>query len=134
MTKSWGKMSRFTELLGIEVEDSGLGYAILTCAWKPEFENDSNVTHGGVIATIMDTACGVALVSDENGKRAGRVVTVSFSLSYIAPFREGDRVRCTARLAGGGRKLKTVKVELESAMTSDLIASGFGTFRQIASR
>lgn len=125
-------MSPFTNTLGIKVEKAGQGHATLFCAWRPELANDAGMAHGGVVASIMDTACGVALVSNDEGKRVGNVVTVSFSLSYMAPFKEGDSVRCEARLVGGGKKIKTVEVVLKNATTEELIASGFGTFRRIS--
>ena len=124
-------LSAFSSLLGLVVEHAEPGLAVLTCAWRPEFENMSGVAHGGVVAALMDTACGVALTTDADGVRRSRVVTVSFTLSYLAAFREGT-VRCEARAAGGGRKLKTVEVRVTAPDGVTPIAVGHGVFRQIS--
>ena len=131
MKHDWTDLSPFSELLGLRVDRAEPDYARLRCAWQPSFTNMSGVAHGGVVASVMDTACGVALTADENGKRQGRVVTVSFSLNYLAPFREGEEIVCEAWVVGGGRKLKTVRVQVTDANEVTVIATGHGVFRHI---
>lgn len=123
-------MSAFARHLGLVLEAAGSGRAVLYCAWRPEFENMSGVAHGGVVASLMDTACGMALTVDADGVRRGRVVTVSFSLSYLAAFREGT-IRCEAQVTGGGRRLQTVEARVTGADGHTLIALGQGVFRRI---
>jgi uncharacterized protein (TIGR00369 family) len=99
-------------------------------AYRPEFANMSQVAHGGVIAALMDTACGVALTTDPDGVRRTRVLTVSFSLTYLAAFTEGA-ITCEARDVGGGRKLRTVETRAMAADGQTVLATGHGTFRRI---
>lgn len=122
-------LSAFTRLLGFTVDHAEPGFAVMRCRWRPEFANMSLVAHGGVIAALMDTACGVALTTDPDGVRRARVVTVSFSLNYLAPFRDGE-VTAEARVAGGGRKLRTVEVRV-AGPDGTLLATGHGVFRRI---
>ena len=123
-------LSAFSRYVGFEIAHAEPGFAVMRCAWKPEFVNMSGVAHGGVIAALMDTACGVALTTDPDGVRRSRVVTVSFSLTYLAAFREGT-ITCEARVAGGGRKLRTVETRVVGPDGETLLATGHGVFRRI---
>jgi uncharacterized protein (TIGR00369 family) len=123
-------LSAFSRLLGFAVDHAAPGHAAMRCAFRPEFSNMSMMAHGGVIAALMDTACGVALTTDPDGVRRSRVVTVSFSLTYLAPFREGE-ITCTAQVVGGGRKLKTVETRVLGPDGTTLLATGHGVFRRI---
>jgi acyl-coenzyme A thioesterase PaaI-like protein len=72
----------------------------------------------------------VALTTDPDGVRRTRFVTVSFSLNFLAPFRDGE-VTCEARVVGGGRKLKTVETRVIGPDGETLLATGHGVFRRI---
>ena len=122
--------SAFADLLGFVVEEAGAGFATMSCAWQPAFENMSGVAHGGVTAALMDTACGVALTTDADGVRRGRALTVSFTLSYLAGF-SGGTVRCEARVIGGGRKLQTVEARVMGPDGHTVVAVGQGVFRRL---
>jgi acyl-CoA thioesterase len=125
-----GGLSAFAQLLGFTIEQAEPGFARLRVAYRPDFDNLSQVAHGGVVASLMDTACGVALTTDPDGVRRSRVLTVSFTLNYLAAFAAGEMV-CEARLIGGGRKLLTVETRAFSADGETVFASGQGVFRRI---
>lgn len=65
--------------------------------------NRQDVIHGGVIATILDAALGYA-ASRHLAEDAGvMVVTVTFTVNYIAATQSTDMV-ATGRVTGGGYK------------------------------
>lgn len=123
-------LSDFSRYLGFTIERAEPGFALMRVPFREEFRNMSQVAHGGVIAALMDTACGVALTADADGVRRSRVVTVSFALTYLAPFTQGTAC-CEARVVGGGRKLKTVETKCIGADNETLLATGHGVFRRI---
>lgn len=125
-----GGLSAFAQLLGFSIEKAEPGFARMRVAYRPEFDNLSKVAHGGVVASLMDTACGVALTTDADGVRRRRVLTVSFTLNYLAAFVAGEMV-CEARLVGGGQKLVTVESRAFSADAETVFATGQGVFRRL---
>jgi acyl-CoA thioesterase len=123
-------LSAFSRFLGFTIDHAEPGHAVMRCRFRPEFSNMAMVAHGGVVTALMDTACGVALTTDPDGVRRTRFVTVSFSLNFLAPFRDGE-VTCEARVVGGGRKLKTVETRVIGPDGETLLATGHGVFRRI---
>jgi uncharacterized protein (TIGR00369 family) len=123
-------LSAFSRLMGFTIDHAEPGYAKMRVAYRPDFDNMSKVAHGGVVAALMDTACGVALTTDPDGVRRRRVLTVSFTLNYLAAFTEGEMI-CEARVVGGGRKLLTVETRAFGPDGETVIASGQGVFRRI---
>ncbi|WP_323037109.1 PaaI family thioesterase [Pararhodobacter sp.] len=84
--------------------------------------------HGGLIATVLDTAMG-ATASYLKGD-GGRVPfsTISMTVNFIAPMPLGT-ITATGRIMGGG--YKTVFVEGEAHdQNGTLIAQSTGTFKR----
>lgn len=123
-------LSAFSRFMGFSTDHAEPGLARMRVSFRAEFDNMSKVAHGGVVAALMDTACGVALTTDPDGVRRSRVLTVSFTLNYLAAFTEGD-MTCEARLVGGGRKLLTVECRAFGPDGTTVIATGQGVFRRI---
>ncbi len=67
--------------------------------------------HGGVTASLADTAAGFAGFSQMEPDR--QPLTVEFKISFLAPAR-GDRLEARARVVGGGRRVKHVVSEVFS--------------------
>ncbi len=82
--------SPFYKHLGMKVVDFDEGMATLEMPYKPELANLYATAHGGSIAAIADSACGVALGTTlEPGETT---VTIDLRVNYIAPFKEGTLV------------------------------------------
>jgi acyl-coenzyme A thioesterase 13 len=84
--------------------------------------------HGGLIATVLDTAMG-ATASFVRGD-AGKIPfsTISMTVNFIAPMPMGT-ITATGRIMGGG--YKTVFVEGEAHdQNGTLIAQSTGTFKR----
>jgi acyl-CoA thioesterase len=90
---------RAAKALGIEVLAVGPGTAVLTMTVRDDMLNGHDICHGGLIATLADTAFAY-------GCNAYDEVTVAsgFSVDLIAPGRLGDLLtaRC-AELSKAGR-------------------------------
>ena len=90
---------RATKALGIQVLEVGPGRALLTMTVRDDMLNGHDICHGGLIATLADTAFAY-------GCNAYNEVTVAsgFTVDLIAPCRLGDvlTARC-AEVAKAGR-------------------------------
>ena len=124
--------SPFARLLGLEFGPARPGHADVSLTMRDELLNVSGLGHGALAMALMDTACGIALTVDAAGNRTRRVVTVSFTTGYLAPILRG-RVTATARILGGGRRLKTCAAALCDAEGRSL-ASGQGVFQYLRDR
>jgi uncharacterized protein (TIGR00369 family) len=112
-----------------------IGYRLLR--WEPDFaeivlelgsqhENRGGIAHGGVLATLIDTACGFAgCWAPEGQSRAA--VTLSLTTQFLAPARSG-RLIATGRRVGGGRSIFFATAEVRDA-EGTLLARGEGVFR-----
>lgn len=74
----------FLELLGVRVTSYERGRVRLDMDVKHEHTNVHHIAHGGVAATLVDTAMGVACFTCDKG-----VVTLEMNLSFIRPVYEG---------------------------------------------
>ena len=94
--------------------------------------NRSGVVHGGISATLLDTASGVtaSLTVDDSG--LAPFTTVSLNINYIATARPG-MLRAEGRLTGGGRVLTFVEGTLTDA-EGRLIATSTGVFKRLRQR
>lgn len=94
--------------------------------------NRQGVLHGGVTATLLDTASGItaSLTGDDQGLTP--FVTLSLNVSYVAAATKG-KVRATGRITGGGKGTKFVSCELRDE-GNRLIAASTGVFKRVQPR
>jgi uncharacterized protein (TIGR00369 family) len=69
---------------------------------KDEHRNVLGTLHGGVMATLVDTATGVAIIAHYGGKRP--TTTVELKVNYLKPVSDGI-VRARARFVKLGKTL-----------------------------
>ena len=91
-----------------------------------EHLNPRGTVHGGLLATMLDTAMGNA-VTEVGGERP---VTVALTVTYLEPGRAG-RLEATARVRKRGKRL--LIVEGEVTQDGDVLADALGTFSVPAS-
>jgi uncharacterized protein (TIGR00369 family) len=99
----------FARFLGIELEDIGSGTATLGLTVRKELLQNHGVVHGGVIASLIDTATAFAIISLLAPSE--RVTTVDLTISYLRPLTEG-RVTAVAKVLRAGRRLFVVSAEV----------------------
>ena len=91
--------------------------------------NRNGVLHGGMVATLLDVACGNAAAAFFGGEGQVNVLTVSLNLSYVAATADGC-VTATGKASGGGRSLAYVNGELR-AEDGRLLATAAGVFKRL---
>ena len=92
--------SPFFMLLGMSVQDMGMGYCIIEIDVRKKHVQPSGVVHGGVFASIIDAAAFWA-VYPEVDENVG-MTSVDLKVNYLAPARSG-------RLIAKGRRIKLGK-------------------------
>ena len=114
----------FARLLGIEVDSVEPGHAVLSMKLRHEHMRNNAIAHGGVIATLIDSAMAIAIMAqlEENE----RTVTVDLTIHYLRPVPEGS-AKASARVVRAGRRVVTVSAELFDA-EGKLAAPAISTF------
>jgi len=88
----------FNRLARFEVVAAGDGAAELRMDWREEFTQYSGYLHAGVIAALLDTACGFAAASI-----VGQVTASHFSMNCLRPA-VGRRFVAKGMTLRAGRK------------------------------
>jgi uncharacterized protein (TIGR00369 family) len=115
----------FNGLLGLEVTRVHRDGVTVSCRLRPELLNGQGVLHGGVTATLVDAAVGMAAVRHLGGAR--RVTTVELKLNYFLPITEGH-VTARGRLLRTGASLIVGSVEVKDHRRR-LAAFGTATYK-----
>lgn len=90
-------------LMGFRITEVGEGYAVVTVVPDERHHNGIGIAHGGLAATLLDSATGCAI---NTMMTAGRIfTTLEMKINYVRPIR-GDAgvVRCEARVIHAGSR------------------------------
>lgn len=85
----------------IDFERSGRGTCTVTGRVEPRHLNINSVVHGGVYATILDTAMGAAVVSVLG--EGETTATTSLYVEFLRAAREGDMLTARGEVMRRGR-------------------------------
>ncbi|RBY97925.1 PaaI family thioesterase [Blastococcus sp. TF02-8] len=100
----------FAERLGARPEAADDGSARLTFEATEEHLNPAGTLHGGVLATLVDTAMGLAVrTTTDDGEVPA---TSQLTVTYLRPGRPGT-VEVTARLRTRGEHLTVCEADVE---------------------
>jgi uncharacterized protein (TIGR00369 family) len=111
----------FNRWSGLEVIDAEPGRVALALNWKDEFGQYSGFLHAGLIAALIDTACGFAAVTSAKS----RVLAAHFSVNCLRPA-VGGRFIARARVVKPGKTQVFTSCELfaEKDGAERLVATG----------
>ena len=117
----------FLKLLGIEVESVGPGTATLLVPVREELMRNDGIVHGGVMASLIDSAFAFAIIPIlADGERT---VTVDMTIHYLRPLRSGV-AKASAGIVRAGRHVITVSAELFDE-NDKLAATALSTYLRI---
>jgi len=117
----------FRKLIGLVTREARDGFAVMELSVSAEHLNSFGALNGGIIATMIDHAGGVAgCFSAGNGRRR-KAVTLSLTTSFLAPVSSG-KIVATSRKRPGGRRIFVSTTEI-SDETGKLLAVGEATYR-----
>lgn len=114
----------FWQMLGLELKEVSSGEAVFECQLRDSHLQNGTV-HGGLLASIADSACAVAGISLVFPARYA--TTINLQLSYLRPVAQG-RITARGKCIKAGRNLLFCEAEvfdehgcLLSTATSQLI-------------
>ncbi len=99
----------FAKLLGIKLDAVEAGEATLSLRIREEFKQNAGVVHGGVIASLIDSATAFAILPLLNPDE--RTTTVDLTISYLRPLVAGVVV-ARAKVLRAGRRMIATSAEL----------------------
>ena len=100
----------FAQRIGAQVEDADDGGARIAFEVREEHLNPAGTLHGGVVATLVDTAMGQAIRTTTG---EGEVpATSQLTVTYLRPGKPGP-LTVTARLRTRGEHLTVCEADVE---------------------
>jgi uncharacterized protein (TIGR00369 family) len=114
------EVSAFCQWCGIQITEAMLGRIELQARWRPEFGQFMGFMHAGVVAALIDTACGYAA-----GSVVGRVLTSHVSINCLRPA-VGELFIARARVVKPGKQQIFTACEFYAVTNGEekLVATG----------
>lgn len=114
----------FSKLIGMRLEDLQPDLATISIDMRDDLRQPSGVLHGGVTATLIDTAMAFAVRTRIGLTEA--TATIDLTVHYLRPHMTGKFV-CTAKVVRAGKRIFTVSADVHGA-EGKLIATGLSTY------
>ena len=114
--------------LGVRLTGWDPGFAAFELELEHRHLNYSGSLHGGVIATLLDVACGYSGLRSVSDSTAGLAATLTLTISYHAAVAAGT-LKALGRITGGGRRIFFASGEVVAA-DGTLIATGQGAYKR----
>ncbi|MCQ4325569.1 ABC transporter substrate-binding protein [Stutzerimonas stutzeri] len=118
----------FLQSQGVELVHWAPGEAEFHMPIEARHLNRQGMLHGGLIATLLDAACGYAGLHAGEGEEELHGVTVMLNIAYLNAARSGT-VIARGRVNRQGRSLYFAEASLSSAH-GELLATAQGSFKQ----
>jgi uncharacterized protein (TIGR00369 family) len=113
----------FARLLGMELGELRCGAATLHLEAREELKRNRGILHGGVVASLADTAAAFAVLTlKEPGQGS---TTIDLTVHYLRPLAEG-RATAQARVVRAGRRVTVISVDVfdeNQALAATALAS-----------
>ena len=97
--------------LGFELEDFGDGHVKIVCTPQEFHYNPYGMVHGGLAATLLDTATGCAI---QTRLPAGAgYATLNLAVNYLRPITtDTGAIRCVGKVVSMGRTVAVSEAEV----------------------
>lgn len=117
----------YQKLIGFKITRWEPDFAEVTLSLARKHTNRYGIPHGGIHATLMDTALGFSgcFTGDSEAKKLA--MTLSLTVNYVGPIK-GTSLIATGRKVGGGAKTFFASGEIRDDL-GNLVATATGTFR-----
>ena len=117
----------FMGWLGIVFERYEPDDVTLRLEFRHELTNDGTYYHGGVVASVIDTAGAAAAWSNHDFTKGTRASTVGMTVNFVGACKQADLV-CHARTVKRGRDLIFTEITATDA-DGRTVAHGVQTYR-----
>jgi uncharacterized protein (TIGR00369 family) len=119
----------FMRTLGAVLESVEPGIVTITCAFDEGLTQQHGLFHGGVVASLVDAACGYAALSLMPTER--EVLTVEFKVHFLKPAKT-DRLIAVGQVVQAGRTLTVCEGSVFDATRTRLLARMTATMTAVA--
>ena len=113
--------AEFNRWCGLEVVSAAPGLVEITMPWRKEAGQYTGFLHAGLVATLIDTACGYAAAT----KVGPSVLAAHFSVNCLRPA-IGERFVARAKVVRAGKTQVFTSCELFACVAGEekLVATG----------
>jgi len=130
LAREQANASGLRTLLGMGLTEWGPDRSLVEMEIGPHHLNRSGLLHGGILATLLDTALGYAgCYAGETGA-IRRTLTLSLTTNFVASVKSG-LLRTEGRKTGGGKTIFFAEGDVRDA-DGRLIATATGTFKYLS--
>ena len=105
--------------LGAALESVESGTVTITCGFDDRLTQQHALFHGGVMASLVDVACGYAALSVMPADR--EVLTVEFKVNFLKPAKT-NRLIAVGQVLQAGRTLTVCEGSVYDATRTHLLA------------
>ena len=126
--ESFGRQG-FMRTLGAVLESLESGKVTITCGFDESLTQQHGLFHGGVMASLVDVACGYAALSVMPADR--EVLTVEFKVHFLKPAKT-DRLFAVGRVVQAGRTLTVCEGSVFDATRTHVLAKMTATMMAVA--
>ncbi|HMQ05508.1 MAG TPA: PaaI family thioesterase [Pyrinomonadaceae bacterium] len=117
----------FAQLMGMRLDDLQQNESVIKIEMRDDLRQPHGVLHGGVTATLIDTAMAFAVITrlapDE------KATTVDLTVHYLRPHLEGTLI-CTAKVVRAGKRILTVSADVVNSENKH-IATAISTYTKV---
>lgn len=117
----------FAKLIGMNLDDLQPDVAVISIDMRDDLRQPSGVLHGGVTATLIDTAMAFAVRTRLAMTEA--TATIDLTVHYLRPHMTGKFI-CTAKVVRAGKRIFTVSADVHGS-EGKLIATGLSTYTRV---
>ncbi len=117
----------FSKLIGMRLEELRPDVAVISIDMRDDLRQPSGVLHGGVTATLIDTAMAFAVRTRLEMTEA--TATIDLTVHYLRPHMTGKFI-CTAKVVRAGKRIFTVSADVHGS-EGKLIATGLSTYTRV---
>ncbi|HYK18858.1 MAG TPA: PaaI family thioesterase [Bryobacteraceae bacterium] len=110
--KKASELLPFNKLLGVRIVRRHSDGVTIEVEIRGELLNSAGAVHGGVLASMADTASGIALHHHFGGRRP--ITTTDLKINYLRPITQG-KVVARSHLVCVGKTLGVGRVELSDS-------------------
>jgi uncharacterized protein (TIGR00369 family) len=112
MTEIGRAHSGFADLLGYRLTEKKKDHAEITLQVGPQHLNRLSIPHGGVLATLLDSAAGFAAAYVDDPEQPRTVVTLSINVMFLGQARAGETIIARGKRIGGGKSIAYAEAEV----------------------
>lgn len=114
--------------LGIELTHVAAEYSKGRLPYRPEFLGDAEhqLIHTGVITTLIDSVCGVALIAHLGVPT--RIATLDLRVDYLRPSRPGKDLVCRAECYRSTEQIAFLRATVWQDDPQQPVATSMGAF------